>query len=263
MPAGAPCSTDRMKRILLNALYPVLAVAVLLVIWAIAAAATGESLILPSPVETAEAFGRLLGAAAFWRGLLNTFVRALIAYAVCLLVSLLLAAAARLHPVRRIVAPIMTVVRSVPTMAVIFLLLLWTGARAAPVYVAVTVMLPTMYAGFTTALDGVDRGLIEMSAVYRVPMSRRLLKLYLPSLAPPLVSSATFLSLGVKLVVAAEALAMTAGSLGMLLMQANTAIATARLMAIAIAAVLVGFLVEGLAKLIEIPLKKRGFTCGG
>ena len=55
---------------------------------------------------------------------------------------------------------------------------------------------------------------------------------------------------------------MTAGSLGMLLMQANTAIATARLMAIAIAAVLVGFLVEGLAKLIEIPLKKRGFTFG-
>ena len=251
-----------MKKAAEIVIYPVLAVALMLAVWAVAAAATGESLLLPTPAETAAAFVKLLKARAFWVGTGNTFARAVVAYLVCLAASVLLAAAARIKPVRRLVSPVMTTVRSVPTMAVIFLLLLWTGSRTAPVLVAVTVMLPTMYSQFETALDSANAGLGEMSDVYRVPKLRRFTMLYVPSLAPPLVSSATFLSLGVKLVVAAEALAMTASSLGILLMQANVALETARLMAVALAAVIIGFIVEGLAALIKIPLKKRGFVFG-
>lgn len=249
-----------MGKKLLNILYPILSVALMLAVWAIAAAAVGERLILPTPAQTARAFVRLLKSGAFWRAMGGTFVRALAAYGVCLALSLVLAAAAQAQPVRRIVSPVMTVVRSVPTMAVIFLLLLWTGAKSAPVYVALTVMLPTMYSGFVTALDSVDAGLAEMSDVYRVPLYKRLFRLYIPSLVPALVSSATYLSLGLKLVVAAEALAMTAKSLGMLLMQANTALETARLMAVALSAVLAGFIIEGLATLLRRPLKRRGYA---
>ena len=244
---------------LLDIFYPVAAVCLMLTVWAIAAAAVGERLILPSPAATARAFWDLLAEPAFWRGLAGTFIRALAAYGICLAVALTLAVAARLQPVRRIVSPVMTVIRSVPTMAVIFLLL-WSGARTAPIWVALTVMLPTMYAGFVTALDSVDRRLIEMSDVYRVPVSRRLTGLYIPSVLPSLVSSATYLSLGLKLVVAAEALAMTASSLGMLLIQANTALETARLMAVALAAVAAGFVIEGAAGQIARPLKRRGYA---
>lgn len=250
-----------MRKKLLDILYPVLSVCLLLVVWAVAAAAVGEQLLLPTPAQTVRALGKLLTAksGAFWIGLGNTFLRALAAYAICLVAALPLAVAARVRPVRRIVSPIMTVVRSVPTMAVIFILLLWAGSKSAPVYVAVTVILPTMYAAFVSALDGVDRGLVEMSDVYRVPIRRRLTQLYVPSLVPTLVSSATYLSLGLKLVIAAEAIAMTAKSLGMLLIQANTAIETARLLALAVAAVLAGFCIEGLASLVRIPLKRRGY----
>lgn len=233
------------KRALLNLLFPVGSVAVLVSVWAIAAAVTADRLILPSPGETAFEFFGLLGQGAFWASFAMTFVRSLLAYAAAGVLAFLLAWASRFAAVRRALSPLMSVLRAAPTMAVIFLFLIWVRARWSPVYVAVTVLLPTMYAGFIEAFDAIDPGLAEMSRVYDVPGGVRLKKMYLPLLTPPLIGSLHYLSLALKLVVAAEALAMTATSLGAMLYVANINFETARLLAVSLAAVLAGFCIDG------------------
>lgn len=238
-----------MRRKLLNLLFPIGAVAVLVAIWAIAAAAAGDRLILPSPAETAAEFFRMIGGKAcgkFWAAFGMTFVRSLLAYVCAGAAAFVLAFLSRNGYVRRALYPIFSVLRAVPTMAVIFLFLIWVRTRWSPVWVAVTVLLPTMYAAFNQAFDAFDAGLEEMSRVYRVPLRVRLQKMYVPLLLPPLIDSLSFLSLSIKLVVAAEALAMTATSLGALLYNANITFETARLLAVSLAAVLAGFVIDGL-----------------
>lgn len=238
-----------MRRKLLDLLYPVAAVALLVIVWAIAAAAIGDTLKLPSPAETAAAFFRLIGGAdsgKFWSGFGMTLLRALSAYVGAGVVAFVLAWLSRIDGVRRALFPLFSVLRAVPTMAVIFLFLIWVKARWSPVWVAVTVLLPTMYAAFTQAFDGIDPRLEEMSRVYKVPAVKRLKQMYAPLLLPSLIGSLTFWSLSIKLVVAAEALAMTATSLGALLYNANINFETARLLAVSLAAVLAGFCIDGL-----------------
>ena len=223
--------------------------AVLVAIWAIAAAAAGDRLILPSPAETAAEFFRMIGGKTcgkFWAAFGMTLVRSLLAYVCAGAAAFVLAFLSRNGYVRRALYPIFSVLRAVPTMAVIFLFLIWVRARWSPVWVAVTVLLPTMYAAFNQAFDAFDAGLEEMSRVYRVPLRVRLQKMYVPLLLPPLIDSLSFLSLSIKLVVAAEALAMTATSLGALLYNANITFETARLLAVSLAAVLAGFVIDGL-----------------
>ena len=238
-----------MRRKLLNLLFPIGAVAVLVAIWAIAAAAAGDRLILPSPAETAAEFFRMSGGKTcgeFGAAFGMTLVRSLLAYVCAGAAAFVLAFLSRNGYVRRALYPIFSVLRAVPTMAVIFLFLIWVRARWSPVWVAVTVLLPTMYAAFNQAFDAFDAGLEEMSRVYRVPLRVRLQKMYVPLLLPPLIDSLSFLSLSIKLVVAAEALAMTATSLGALLYNANITFETARLLAVSLAAVLAGFVIDGL-----------------
>ncbi len=238
-----------MRRKLLNLLFPIGAVAVLVAIWAIAAAAAGDRLILPSPAETAAEFFRMIGGKTcgkFWAAFGMTLVRSLLAYVCAGAAAFGFAFLSRNEYVRRALYPIFSVLRAVPTMAVIFLFLIWVRARWSPVWVAVTVLLPTMYAAFNQAFDAFDARLEEMSRVYRVPLRVRLQKMYVPLLLPPLIDSLSFLSLSIKLVVAAEALAMTATSLGALLYNANITFETARLLAVSLAAVLAGFVIDGL-----------------
>ena len=236
-----------MRRKLLNLLFPIGAVAALVAIWAIAAAAAGDRLILPSPAETAAEFVRMIGGKTcgkFWAAFGMTLVRSLLAYVCAGAAAFGFAFLSRNEYVRRALYPIFSVLRAVPTMAVIFLFLIWVRARWSPVWVAV--LLPTMYAAFNQAFDAFDARLEEMSRVYRVPLRVRLQKMYVPLLLPPLIDSLSFLSLSIKLVVAAEALAMTATSLGALLYNANITFETARLLAVSLAAVLAGFVIDGL-----------------
>jgi NitT/TauT family transport system permease protein len=79
-----------------------------------------------------------------------------------------------------------------------------------------------LYAGMSAALSQVDGELLEMSRVYRVPMKRRILQLYLPSVSPYVLREAgAAVSFSLKLVVSAEVLANTYKSLGGMMQDAK------------------------------------------
>ena len=98
----------------------------MIALYAIAAAVVGESLVLPRISEILKEAGKLAVSAEFYKALVFTLLRALAAFAAAFVVGSALAVAAnRLKPLKKALAPIMTFLRAVPTMAVIFLLTLW------------------------------------------------------------------------------------------------------------------------------------------
>ena len=142
-------------------------------------------------------------------------------------------------------------------MAVVLLLVIWAGAKLAPIIVAALVIFPSLYASFYDALTGVDRELVEMCKVCGGGKKDLLFKVYIPLSAPACsLSVSANLSLSLKLTIAAEVLAATANSIGHTMQLAQIYYDTAQLLALTTATVIVAVIMEKLVYLIL----KRAFS---
>ncbi len=219
--------------------------------WLIAAAVVRNEYLLPSFWDACREMGRLFLDAAFWRALGNTLLRTFFAFLFSLLLGVGLALVANLHrAVRAFFAPIVSVLRTVPTMAIILILLVWTNPRVAPVIVSLLVLFPSFYAATLAALDEVEASYGELARAFGVGAGRKLKAMYLPLVSPPVLKQAgAIFSMGLKITISGEVLATTYRSLGGLMQEAKMFTQMPTLMALTVFSILLGFLLEGLCLL--------------
>ncbi len=236
------------------------AIALLVCFWIVVWAIVGNDLIVPSFSDAVKAFFAYFANGAFWRALGGTFLRVLLAFFLSFVLAGGLAFTSYLYPTfARIFAPVAAVIRVLPVFAIVFLLLDWTNAGVTPVLVAFLSLFPMLYTAFLGAFSGVDKGLVEMSKAYHVPLKKRVMQLYLPSVAPFVVREiGAGLGFAVKLVVSAEVLVSTAKSLGALVLETQYVYAElSQLFALVIAVCLIGFLLEALGVLLANTIERR------
>ena len=238
-----------MKR---SVIFSALALLALAVCWLLAYFCVGNGYILPSPWETAAAAGMLLAEGEFYLAFANTLLRTLAAFAASFFLALLFALAAELLPaLRSFLAPVISVLRTLPTMAVILALLIWTSPSAAPVIVTALVLFPAMYASALAAFDEAQDAFGRLTRAYRVTVTNRVFRMYLPLAAPSFFKQAGgMLSMGLKITVSAEVLAKTFESLGGLMQDAQIFVEMPRLLALTVLSVAAGFLLEGVCALV-------------
>ncbi len=234
-----------------NALFSAVALIALWLVWVIAFYIVRNDYVLPSFWETIRETGRLLTEASFWRAFGNTFLRTLWAFLVSLALGTALAVPAHLvRGVRAFLAPVVSVLRTVPTMAIVLMLLLWTTPAIAPVVVSALVLFPAAYAAALASLDEVGEQYGELTRAFHVGAGRKIVKMYLPLSAPALLNQAgSIFSLGLKVVISGEVLASTYRSLGGMMQEAQIYLQMPRLMALTLLTVLIGFALEGLCRL--------------
>lgn len=242
-----------MKRLKLdkNLIFSLLAVVFLWVFWLIAYFAVQNDYLLPSFWDTIAETGRMLARGEFWRAFGGTLLRTFCAFALSFLIGTALAVTARLFSgLRAFFAPIISVLRSLPTVAIILVLLLWTPPAVAPVIVGMLVLMPAVYSAVLTALDGVYAEYGDLVCAFHISKSRTVFKLYLPLSAPPVLGQAGgIFSLGLKIIVSGEVLASTYRSLGGLMQEAKMFVQMPQLLALTLVTVLTGFLLEGACRL--------------
>ncbi|PWM74559.1 MAG: hypothetical protein DBX59_03260 [Bacillota bacterium] len=238
---------------------PLVTAAIIVGAWAVAAAAVGEPIVLPSPLAVLKEFFLLFADGAFYAGYFATLGRSLIAFAASFTLAYAAAVwARRSEIVSRTVMTVLPLVRALPTVAVALLLVLWTSSRAAAVIVTMLVVFPTLYTNAENSLSAVTAELSEMCKVYRVPKKTRVVKIYLPLVAPSAVTAAgAGFSLNVKLMVAAEVIAATARGLGPQLNIDKINYETAHLLALVLAIVVTGIAVELAARLVSRAMVKK------
>ncbi len=233
-----------MKKI--NFLYSLAAIALMWVVWLIAAAAVkNEYLIAPVGASVKEFF-TLFENAFFWRALLQTFARTIVAFLISFALALVCAClAVAFKPFAAFMRPVTAFFRTLPTMAVLLLILVWLTPRTAPVAVAMLVLFPMIYSQLSDGIAGIDGGLLQMAKVYGIPLSRRLTSIYLPHLAPiALEQTGAGLSFGLKLIISAEVMASTRTALGGIISEAQAYINLPRIAALTLVAVVLGVLIE-------------------
>lgn len=215
-------------------------------VWIIAYFAEGNDYVIPSFWDTFAAMFSLFGGAEFWRAFGMTMLRTLISFALSFVLAAVLSSlAAASRPFNGIMRPVVAVLRSVPTMAIILILLLWTSPSAAPVVVSFLVAFPMVYSQFMAAFGGIDVRLAEMAKVYGVPASQRILKIYIPAVLPNILSqTGAVFSLTLKVMVSAEVMARTYVSIGGLMQDAKNFLEIPELFALTLVTVIVGGLLE-------------------
>lgn len=216
------------------------------VVWLIAAAAVkNEYLIAPVGASVKEFFA-LFANALFWRALGHTFARTLIAFLISFALALACAClAVAFKPFAAFMRPVTAFFRTLPTMAVLLLILVWLTPRTAPVAVAMLVLFPMIYTQLSEGIAGVDGELLQMAKVYEVPLRRILTGIYLPHLAPiALTQTGASLSFGLKLIISAEVMASTRTALGGMLSEAQAYINLPKIAALTLVAVVLGILIE-------------------
>ncbi len=236
-----------------NLIFSALAILFLWLVWIIAYFCVRNDYLLPSFWETFRAMGKLFANGFFWRAFFGTFLRTLISFAVSFLLGAGLAALSCLFGwVRAILSPIVSVLRTVPTMAIILVLLLWTNAFIAPVIVTLLVIFPAFYGAMLAELDEVRAEYGVLAQTFNVPAGRQVFSMYIPLCAPNILGQAGgILSMGLKITVSGEVLSQTYRSLGGMMQNAQLFLEMPTLLALTVLVVVLGFLLEGLCLLLK------------
>lgn len=189
---------------------------VALVAWKLASALVSREIILPAPERTAMEIVRIVSSPTFFETVVTTLRRVAVSFGMAVLASIVVGLAAGLaRTVEDMLHAPVTVMRSVPTMGVILLSLIWLNSEGAPLLVCALVTFPIMYAAMVAAIRAVDPLLSEMHRVFHIGFWRRVRHFYLPSVVPHLrAGMAVALGLNVKVMIAAEVLSQPQVGIG-------------------------------------------------
>ena len=247
--------------LLLSVLVPIITVLCIIIVWHIVATKTGDEIILPTPLSTLKKTAGLLIDGRFYKAFGLTLLRSVIAFLVSFALAFSLAILSKLNGVvKKVVRTIVPLIRSLPTIAIVLLLLLWTTSQIAPVIVTLLVVLPTTYTTLCEALEEVDYSLIEMCKTYGISKKRIVFEVYIPIILPTVLATiGSGLALNLKLMVAAEVLSQTVNSLGLLMNQSKIYFETATLLALVSLSVITGLVFEAVGNMVASRI--RGKRC--
>lgn len=179
----------------------------LILVWWLIAAIINADYILPTPWQTLAALPKVITTPLFLSKVGVTLARTLTGFAI----AFVLGAAAALLSIKKevegIIKPIVTFLRSVPTLVLTVLFLMWFSKDTGPMIIGIMMVFPVMYTGLSAALKNVSRNLLEMAAIYKVPKGKIYSEIYLKSILPYVFSTAeSSLGMKFKVVVSAEVL---------------------------------------------------------
>lgn len=249
---------NTIKKVVFSVLYPLIVTGAVFLVWFLASLYYDSALILPSPGETVKRLFELFATSKFWGAFGMTLFRSVLSFLLCFVLAAGLATLSRLFLVaKRLITPLISILRALPTVAVVLLFVIWFSPSFAAVSVSLLVVMPTLYASLYNAMLNLDPEIFELCKVYAVKKSRVLWRFVLPQLVPDIVLAvAAGLSLNLKLMIAAEVLANVFPSLGSMMSTANAFFRTADVLALTLAAVLTAAALEFGVKKAFLPLIK-------
>ena len=254
---------DNKKTKISDVLLPLSTVMIILGIWFAAAYLYGIELIIPKPQSAFKELGEILGKGEFWASAGNTLLRAVVAFAIGFCSALVFALLSRASVVfRKMFYPVVVILRSLPTISVIFICYIALKGWFRAVLIAFLVIFPTLYASFYTALENCSGELEQVVKVYNVSRFRSITKFVIPSVRAYIFSDVVnTISLTVKLIIAAEAVTQTVSSIGGLMAEAKSYVDMAGIFAYTIVAVAMSYFTELVIRLSSRIIKEASLKC--
>ena len=210
------------KNAKLQILYSVLGVALVFVLWLIFYLVVRNEYLLPAPFAVLEKAGLLLFKIEFYTALLSTILRVLISVVISLVISTILALlCVYFSKLSVVLAPLMACLRSLPTLAVLLLILTFTKRSFAPVVVAVISLIPLSFSKIYGDFSKLEKTVSPIFKVFEVSIKKQV-GVYLKGVIPTIIKEFFSLtSFSLKLIVSGEIIANVYKSIGGNIQQAS------------------------------------------
>lgn len=189
---------------------------ILLLVWQLAAVCIGHEMLLPSPFSVLRELLTLLSTQIFWQTASTTLARVVISFIFGCTVGIAVSVLMYLSRIANVVfSPLISIIRATPVASFIMLTLLWLNHSAAPVFIAVLVVIPVITGNVNQGILHTDNELLEMAKLFKLGKFRTLTLIYVPSVLPYFYSAcATSFGMAWKSAVAAEVLCVPKNAIG-------------------------------------------------
>lgn len=236
-------------------LYSALGVSLVFLLWLICFLIVSNEYLLPAPFAVLEKAGLLLLDIEFYTALLSTLLRVLSATVISLIVAIGLALLSVFFKAfASILTPLIACLRSLPTLAVLLLILTFTKRSFAPVVVAIISLIPLAYTKIYEHLSRLDSNISPIFKTFEVPTKKQVL-VYLKGAVPSVIKEFFNLtSFALKLIVSGEILANVYRSVGGNIQQASIYSDTVLLTALTLFVCVLGIVLEVIGNLIPTKL---------
>jgi NitT/TauT family transport system permease protein len=209
------------------------AVILWLILWQLLAMYLDSDILLASPIKVILSLLGMLKVFSFWQSILFTFIRIFIGLLIAKVLGIIFAAISYIStPFRELISVPVAVIKSTPVASFIILVLIWIPSRNLSVFISFLMAFPVIYTNILQGLTCMDKKMLEMAQVFRIPFKRRLRFIYVPEVIP-YYQAAAALSNGLcfKAGIAAEIIGLPQGSIGERLYQAKIYLNTPELFA--------------------------------
>lgn len=184
--------------------------------WLISKAA--DNFIVPSPLETGRVLAGLLLDPTTYIIILSSLSRVLLSLIIGILLGVVFGILAGVNEfVYKLLVPVVNFITATPVVSFIIILFMYIkNDSLVPVICGILLCFPIIYNNVLHGYKMVSDELVSMSSIYRVPMKRRIMKLYIPSTLPYLFAG-VLTSIGIcwKATIAAELIGIIGNSIGL------------------------------------------------
>ena len=180
------------------------------VIWFLISVSQGYgNLVFPNPLETLKRTGEFLITGYIYKCIVWTILRTLIGFAIAFLSALLIGTIAGTYKkVQTFLKPLIVVLRSAPTAAFVFLFLILSGSRYAPIFIVIILAFPILYESVVGGFNNISKEVNDATRVDGGNSIRVILDVKLPlSFRFIVVGVASSFALSFKTAIMAEIIA--------------------------------------------------------
>ena len=224
-------------------------------VWAVISFRVSNDFLLPSPMDTLTSLGNMALTADFWATAGISLARILIGILVAVAIGSIAAVlTASVNAADSLLSPMMTVIKATPIASFIVLALLWIDRNSLPVFITVLIVLPVIWSNVSSGIRAVDRGLLEVAKVYKFPLGKRIMRVYVPSVTPYFLAACrASLGMAWKAGIAAEVLCTPRNAIGTQIYFSKTYLETTELFAWTLTVIILSVIIE---KLLILSLEK-------
>lgn len=205
------------KKTLKTTVYTLLSLVFWIAVWYWAALKINSSVVLPSPKETFKQIIFIVSNSDFLLICVNSVFKIFLGALFGVVIGILTALCAFfLPPIKYLISPVLSIIKATPIASFIVLLLIVLGKAPVPSITSALISMPILFSNVYTALENVDKKLLEVCEVYSIGFKKRLHYLWIPSIFPHIVSGIkSGIGLSWKAGIAAEVLCAPENSIGL------------------------------------------------
>ncbi len=214
--------------------------------WELLSLRLDNEIVLASPFAVLVTLLELIRQAEFWQTILFSSLRIIYGFTLAMAGGTILAVVSfRFRLMEELVSPVMKIIKAMPVASFIILALFWIDVKNLSVLASFMMVVPMFYSNVLQGINETDRKLLQMAKVYRLGAMKKLIAIYIPSVAPYFLTAVSVgMGFGWKSGIAAEVIGIPTGSIGRMLYEAKLYVMTKELLAWTVVIILISVLFE-------------------